>query len=83
MRAKINHGQRGVKIDTLLKRYEFEYPQEFYDYILDSYANGLKEQVIELFNEMKGDIQKAFLMNVCHMDTMYGEKVHDLIIQNL
>ena len=60
-----------------------ECPREFYGYIVDSYANGQKAQVIELFNEMKGDIQKAFLMNVCHMDTMYGEKVHDLIIQNL
>ena len=83
MRARINHGKRGTGIDRLVKRYEFECPREFYGYILDSYANGLKEQVIELFNEMKGDIQKAFLMNVERMDTMYGGKVHDLIIQNL
>ena len=83
MRARINHGTRGTDIGRLVKKYEFEYPREFYGYILDSYANGQKEQVIELFNEMKWDIQKAFLMNVCHMDTTYGEKVHDLIIQNL
>lgn len=83
MRARINHGKRGTGIDRLVKKYEFEHPREFYGYILDSYANGHKEQVIELFNEMKEDNQKSFLLNVERMDTMYGEKVHDLIIQNL
>lgn len=83
MRAKINHGRRGIKIDTLLKRYEFEYPQDYYDYIIQSYEYGHKAQVIELFNLMKEDDQKTFLLNVERMATIYGEKVHDLIIQNL
>jgi len=32
---------------------------------------------------MKGDLQKSFLLNIERMNGVYGEKVHDLIIQNL
>jgi hypothetical protein len=84
MRAIIHHGKAGAKIEVLLKRYEFEYPEEFYGYIFESYVNGHKEQVIELFNEMNGDLQKSFLMNCQWMGVdKVGDKIHDLIIQNL
>lgn len=83
MRARINHGKRGTDIYRLVKEYDFDCPGEFYGYIVDSYANGHKEQVIELFNRMKGDLQKSFLLSIEHMNGVYGEKVHDLIIQNL
>lgn len=83
MRAKINHGKRGVKIDTLLKRYEMQYPQDYYDYIIQSYEYGHKDQVIELFNSMKGEQQKDFLMNVTHMGLLRGERLHDFIISSL
>lgn len=82
MRAKINHGQRGTKIETLLKSYEFEYPQQYYDYIIESYIYGHKEQAIRLFNLMKGKDQKTFLLNAPAMGE-YGEATHDLIIVNL
>ena len=82
MRAIINHGRRGTDIDRLVKEYDFDCPREFYGYIVDSYANGHKEQVIELFNRMKGDLQKSFLLNATQMGP-YGERVHDVIIQNL
>lgn len=83
MRAKINHGTRGTDIDRLVKEYDFDCPREFYGYIVDSYANGHKEQVVELFNRMKGDLQKNFLLNIQYMNSIYGEKIHDLIIKNL
>ena len=83
MRAKINHGKRGVKIDTLLKRYEMQYPQDYYDYIIQSYEYGHKDQVISLFNHMKGEQQKDFLMNVTHMGYIKGERLHDFIISSL
>jgi len=83
MRAHINHGRRGVKIDTLLKRYEMKYPQDYYDYIIQSYEYGHKDQVIELFNRMKGEQQKSFLMEVNHMGYIHGERLQDFIIQNL
>lgn len=82
MRARINHGQRGTKIETLLKQYEFEYPQQYYDYIIESYINGHKAQAIVLFSLMKEHEQKTFLLNASAMGA-YGERVHDLIIQNL
>lgn len=83
MRATINHGKRGVKIDTLLKRYEFEHPQQYFNYIIESYINGHKEQSITLFCQMKEDQQKTFLLNACDMYSGFGERVHDMIIQNL
>lgn len=82
MKATINHGKRGTKIDRLLKEYEMQYPQQYYDYMIESYIYGHKAQVIELFNAMKGDDQKTFLLNSPAMGK-FGDRVHDLIIQNL
>lgn len=83
MRATINHGKRGTKIDRLLKEYEMTYPQDYYDYIIQSYEYGHKDQVISLFNRMKGEQQKSFLIEVNHMGYIHGERLQDFIISNL
>lgn len=82
-RARINHGRRGKKIDSLLKSYEMQYPQDYYDYIIQSYEYGHKEQVIDLFNAMKGEQQKSFLTEVNHMGYIHGERLQDFIINSL
>lgn len=82
-RARINHGRRGKKIDSLLKTYEMQYPQDYYDYIIQSYEYGHKEQVIDLFNAMKGEQQKSFLTEVNHMGYIHGERLQDFIINSL
>lgn len=82
-RARINHGRRGKKIDSLLKSYEMQYPQDYYDYIIQSYEYGHKEQVIDLFNAMKGEQQKSFLTEVNHMGYIHGERLRDFIINSL
>lgn len=83
MRAKINHGNRGTDIDRLVKEYDFDCPREYYGYIVDSYELGHADQVIELFNRMKGDLQKSFLLNIQYLTPVLGEKIHDLIIKSL
>lgn len=83
MKAIIHHGNAGTKIERLLKRYEMTYPQDYYDYIIQSYEYGHMNQVIELFNSMKGEQQKDFLMNVTHMGHILGERLQDFIISNL
>lgn len=83
MRARINHGQRGTGIDRLLRQYEMQYPVEYYDYIIQSFEFGHYDQVIELFNRMKGVQQKDFLINVDHMGYINGERLHNYIINNL
>ena len=83
MKARINHGKRGTEIDRLVKEYDFDCPIDFYGYIIESYENGHTDQVIELFNRMKGDLQKSFLLNIQYLSPVYGEKVHDLIIKSL
>lgn len=82
-RARINHGRRGKKIDSLLKTYEMQYPQDYYDYIIQSYEYGHMEQVIDLFNAMKGEQQKTFLTEVNHMGYILGERLQDFIINRL
>lgn len=77
MKAKINQGRRGKSIDRLVKAFEFQYPADYYGYICESYLNGHRQQVIDLFNMMKAEQQKAFLLN-------YGdEKVVRFIIECL
>lgn len=83
MRAKINRGQLGTDINRLVKEYDFDCPREYYGHIVDSYVNGNNDQVIELFNRMKGDLQKNFLLNVESIQPVYGKKIHDLIIKSL
>lgn len=66
MRARINHGKRGTAIDRLVKEYGFEYPADYYDYIIESYELGHRDQAISLFNRMKEPQQKSFLRNSEH-----------------
>ena len=83
MRAKINHGQRGTDIGCLVKEYDFDCPREYFGYIVQSYENGHHDQVIELFNRMKGELQKSFLLSIEFLQPVYGKKIHDLIITSL
>ena len=62
-RVIIHHGKAGRSIDRLVKEYEFKYPYQYWMYIIDSYYNGHKQQAIELFNAMRGENQKAMLLN--------------------
>lgn len=78
MKARINHGRRGRNINSLSKSYDFISPSEFYDYIIESYILGHKEQVIDLFNQMKAKDQQEFLYYYC-----YKEEVREFIISNL
>lgn len=83
MKARINHGSRGTNIDSLLRSYGMQYPQDYYDMIIKSYDNGNFDQCIEQFNRMKGEQQKSFLVNVNHMGWICGERVLNHIIENL
>lgn len=79
MKAKINHGNRGTKIERLIKRYDdcMTYPSDYYDYIDASYKNGNFNQVIELFNDMKHDQQVTYLAEYA------SDGARMLIIRNL
>lgn len=69
MKAKINHGNRGKKIEDLCKQLGLEYPADYFEYIEESYENGNKSQVIELFNAMKHDQQVTFLCEYARLNT--------------
>lgn len=78
MKARINHGKRGRNINSLSS---LSSPAEFYDYIIGSYILGHKEQVIDLFNQMKAKNQQEFLCSFCYGG--YAREVREFIISNL
>ena len=56
--------------ETLAKEYDFETKEEYFDYIIMSLGNGQRQQVKELFNQMKSEDQQEFLTD--HLDPIIG-----------
>jgi len=52
------------KLITLAKELDFNTEVEYFNYIVDSYINGQKQQVNELFNDMRKDDKRDFLEHV-------------------
>jgi len=46
--------------EELAQEYDFTYDYEYYDYIIDSYINGQKQQMFNLFNNLDNESKKAF-----------------------
>lgn len=51
------------KLLTLAKDHEFSTEEEYFNYIIDSYINGQRQQVRELFNDMRKEDKEDFLFN--------------------
>lgn len=50
------------QIKSILKEYDFNYIEEYYQYIVDSYINGNFEQSKRLYKGMKKEDQKEFII---------------------
>jgi len=48
---------------TLAKEYDFKTKEQYYDYIILSLINGNRDQVKNLFNQLRKKDQKDFLNN--------------------
>ena len=49
-----------MKLEELAKDLDFENGIDYYNYIIDSYINGNRQQVKDLFNDMEPDDQINF-----------------------
>ena len=56
-KVRLNYGKRG------LKELPADYGADFYDYMLDLWTNGHRAEAIEVFNRMKSEVQKAFMID--------------------
>ena len=50
-------------IDKLIKERDFETPADYYEYILDSIANGQRPQAVQLYQNMRKVNREIFLFS--------------------
>jgi hypothetical protein len=65
-------------LQKLAKSYDFESEYEFFDYIIDSYYNGHRSQVRELYQEIRYNDDKAQFVDYLH--EMATDEVRDEIL---
>jgi len=71
------------RAETLAKEYDFEFENEYYDYIVVSLINGQRQQVRELFNQMHNDDKQYFLNNYLEEDNSYHTSTRKICIGEL
>jgi len=49
------------KLETLAKEYDFSNPEEYLDYIIESWINGQKTQCLELYKALRTEDKEFFL----------------------
>jgi len=69
--------------EDLCKEYDFNNKHEFYDYIIESLVNGHRQQVRNLFNELKPGSQEEFLINYLDISEGYQKSVLNICIGEL
>jgi len=69
---------------TLAKEYELgNEAEDFFNYIIDSLINGQRQQMSDLFNEMRGYDQKTFLVDFLDESIGIHKSVKNLCIGEL
>lgn len=71
--------------ETLAKSYELEdrTANGFFNYIVESLINGNRNQVKELFNEMKPESQREFLVDFLNPSEGYHKSTLNICIAEL
>ena len=80
MRAKIHTGKAGKHYTRLCKEYEC---RDFYEVMVNSVANGHRDQAIEYFNMLGGPWQYAFMYGGYMDYGYYGAETYNLILKSL
>jgi len=71
------------RAETLAKEYGWEYPSDYYEYIVKSLINGQRRQVRDLFNQMHDDDQQNFLINFLEEDGSWHTSTRKICIGEL
>ena len=70
--------------ETLAKEYELGNTKEdFFGYILESLINGQRQQMKDLFNMMKGEDKKLFLVDYLEDDNGIQKSCKNILISEL
>ena len=72
-----------ARVETLAKEYGWEYPADYYNYIVDSLINGQRSQVRSLFNRMHDDDKQNFLINFLEDDNSWHTSTRKICIGEL
>lgn len=67
----------------LAKEYDFSNENEYFQYIVDSLINGNRQQVRDLFNQMKPEDQEEFLTTYLDVQNGYQKSVLNICICEL
>jgi len=73
------------KLLTLAKELDFTAEWQYYQYIIDSWYNGQKQQVLQLYKQMKKEDKKEFIVMINDNSTITHEitqGIKDLILAN-
>lgn len=69
--------------EDLAKEYDFQSETEYFDYIINSLVNGNRQQVRNLFNQMKKSDKETFLINHLDVNIGYHKSVLNMCIGEL
>lgn len=70
--------------ETLAREYELgKSKEDYYQYIVDSLINGNRQQVRKLFNQMRRDSKKDFLINFIYVKNGFHKSVLNICIEEL
>ena len=69
--------------EDLAKDYDFETRDDYFNYIVDSLVNGQRQQVRNLFNQMKSEDQREFLNDFLRNDCGYHQSTKNICIDEL
>ena len=70
---------------NLAEELDFKTEIQYFDYIVESYINGQKQQVAKLFEAMLAVDQKEFLCNYLNKDNpnRYKDKIFNICIDSV
>ena len=69
--------------EDLAKEYEWEYPSQYFEYIVESLINGQRQQVRDLFNEMSPDSKDVFLNQYLEDDNSFHTSTRRICVSEL
>lgn len=69
--------------EDLAKEYDFQEKEEYFDYIVDSLINGHRQQVRDLFNKMKPESRREFLIDYLDESIGYHKSVKNICIDEM
>ena len=69
--------------EDLAKEYGWDYPSQYFEYIVESLINGQRQQVRDLFNRMSPDSKDVFLNQYLEDDNSFHTSTRRICVSEL